>query len=38
MAKNHDTKRAAKKAPQKTLLQKREEKRAKKNKSSTAMT
>lgn len=38
MAKNHDTKRASKKAPQKTLLQKREEKRAKKNKPTTALT
>lgn len=32
MAKSHDTKRAAKKPPQKTLMEKRQAKRDKKNK------
>ncbi len=32
MSKSHDTKRAAKKAPQKTLAEKRQAKRDKKNK------
>ena len=32
MAKSHDTKRTAKKAPQKTLMEKRQAKRDKKNK------
>ena len=32
MSKSHDTKRTSKKQPQKTLMEKRAEKRAKKNK------